>query len=70
MAIIDDYVCQSLLIIHINYKEWSKLPSSRRSDMRIFISEEGSKNKLIEVVEHKVYLNNEEKWKMIEEYAK
>ena len=70
VAVIDDYLSQSLLVLYINHKEWSKLAGSAKSDPRIFACEEGSKAKLMEVVAHKVYLNEEEKWQVIEEYVK
>lgn len=66
MAIIDDYLSQSLLVLCINYREWCKLAAKAPR----LLGESLGPQRLMEVVAHKVYLNEEEKWRVIEEYVK
>lgn len=63
MAIIDDYLSQSLLVLYIDCREWARLASK---EPRV----SGDSGKQMEVVAHRSYLSEEEKWRVIEEYAK
>ena len=61
MAIIDDYLSQSLLVLYVNCRDWQRLASKE---------DELEQRKLMEVVAHRAYLSEEEKWRVIEEYVK
>lgn len=59
LVIIDDYLSQSLLILYLNYKEWTKHTAEERRNKDMFVAADSAKNKYIGVVDHKVYVNGE-----------